>query len=173
MRLFSQKGMTLVELITTIAILGIICTPISMFLISMYKSAEMGNQYLNAENVSRQIISNIKTDLGMYEGEETTVLAESLTIGPSKLGGADVYKVNYYRTGNGLYRKLIENGLEHESQLILSSDTGSIRFKDITFSQKNDVIYIDLTITYGVLAGEEGKDFSVSGSYRRKILPTP
>jgi len=60
--MYKQKGFTLVELIITIAILGIIIVPISSMVLTSAKITKDSEDKLNATNIAQEYMEKIKSD---------------------------------------------------------------------------------------------------------------
>lgn len=66
-RVSGEKGLTLVELIVTVAILGVIMVPISLMLYVGYQSSFNENELVTANEQARSAINMMMNDLRAYD----------------------------------------------------------------------------------------------------------
>jgi prepilin-type N-terminal cleavage/methylation domain-containing protein len=73
MKNLGKKGVTLVEVIAAITILGIILTPLTSIFYMGYKNYFVENDRMTAQQSAKEVIDTIIGDLRLYENENTEV----------------------------------------------------------------------------------------------------
>ncbi|OPZ92969.1 MAG: hypothetical protein BWY74_01349 [Firmicutes bacterium ADurb.Bin419] len=73
MRKIGKKGVTLVEVIASLVILGIILTPITSIFYMGYKNYFVENDRMTAQQAAKEVLNRIIKDLRVYENEYTQV----------------------------------------------------------------------------------------------------
>lgn len=150
-----NKGTTLVELMVTIAILGLVMTPISIMFFNGYKAYFEENDKMFALRKANEIIEFITNDLRRYEEVTTTVdgaTGERLTINNSLI-------YSYDASG----KTILKNGI---NIFIDNTDVKVIAFK---VTEKRDAGYDAAVIVLNVdLEYKKSGVVNLSNAYRRR-----
>ena len=161
MKNLGKKGVTLVEVIAAITIVGIILTPLTSIFYMGYKNYFVENDRMTAQQSAKEVIDTIIGDLRLYENENTevdTLTGKSLTIKDSDNFPGD--EIVY------LFDEVQKKVLRNETYLLENSD---ILVTDFTVRETkplgydSSLIKIDVTIKIG-----KSEEISLEGSYRRK-----
>lgn len=161
MKKLGKKGLTLVEVITSLAILGIIMTPLTSIFYLGYRNYFVENDRMTAQQTAREVIGRIMDDLRAYENENTEVdllTGRTLTIKDSVNFPEDLIVFTFDENERMVFR----NGIPLiDNTAILITGFGVQETQPSGFD--SHVIKITVTVKTG-----ESEEIKLEGSYRRK-----
>lgn len=161
MRIINRKGMTLVELIAAMTILGIILTPLTGIFYFGYRNYFIENDRMTAQQSAKEVLNKIIDDLRTYENAFTeidTLTGKSLTIKDSVNFPEDeiVYLFDEEQ------KTVFKNGINilHNSDVFIN---------DFSIQETKPLGY-DSSLIKIVVTVQTGKsdEVSIEGSFRRK-----
>lgn len=150
-KIFNQKGLTLIEIIVTLAVLGVVITPLmSMFVTSQtinvesrkeYEAIQLAQKYmeeikamdeLSMSAFSSVVYDDISGDIGKFtgytssDGYDLTVMVEGAVDGVAGSGPADI-DPDFTESINSDYTLNVITSLGHEKiKIILKADNLNI-----------------------------------------------
>ena len=163
MRKISKKGMTLVELIAAMTILGIILTPLAGIFYFGYRNYFVENDRMTAQQSAKEVINKIINDLRVHENQFTHIDANnSLKIKDSDnfSGNEIVYLFDEE------HKVILRNGIN----LLDSSDIFVTNFSAEEVEASEEESEYDSKLIKIVVTVQKGKsdETSIEGVYRRK-----
>lgn len=150
----SRKGLTLIELIVSLSIMGIILAPISLIFYSGYSNFYYENDDMINIEKSREIMDNIITDLRMNESPSIAVSDEGNTL---FIKEDLVYK--YSPEGKMLFKNGIPVIPEGEKANMSRFKVEEVKPSDYD----NKLINITFTLKVG-----RSREITLQNSFRRK-----
>ncbi|WP_010252566.1 type IV pilus modification PilV family protein [Acetivibrio cellulolyticus] len=161
MKKIGKKGTTLVEVIASLVIVGIILTPITSIFYMGYKNYFVENDRMTAQQAAKDVLEIITKDLRFYENKYTEVDAitgKSLIIkdGTNFPGDEIVYS---FDEGQKMILRNNVALLEDNTILITNFSVQEIKLSDYDSS----LIKISVTVKSG-----KSDEINMEGSYRRK-----
>ena len=163
MRKNSKKGMTLVELIAAMTILGIILTPLTGIFYFGYRNYFVENDRMTVQQSAKEVINKIINDLRVHENQLTQIDA----------GNSLKIKDSDYFPGNEIVylfdeenKAILRNGIS----LIESSDIFITNFSIEEIESSNEELVYDSKLIKIVVTVQKGKsdEISIEGVYRSK-----
>lgn len=161
MKKLGKKGLTLVEVIASLVILGIIMTPLTSIFYMGYKNYFVENDRMIAQQTAKEVLGSIIDDLRAYENENTkvdTITGKTLTIKDSINFPGDEIVYTYDENQNMVFRNATPQ-LDNTAILI----TGFSVQESIPLGFDSQVIKINVTVKTG-----KSEEINLEGSYRRK-----
>lgn len=161
MKKLGKKGLTLVEVIASLAILGIIMTPLTSIFYMGYKNYFVENDRMTAQQTAKEVVGRIIDDLRAYENEYTeadTSSGKTLTIKDSVNFPEDTIVYTFEENQKMVFR----NGtplIDNPAVLI----TGFLVQETIPSGFDSYMIKISVTVKTG-----KSEEINLEGSYRRK-----
>jgi prepilin-type N-terminal cleavage/methylation domain-containing protein len=149
-----KKGLTLVEMLVALAIMGVLLVPVSMIFYSGYSNYYNENDDMISIQKSREVMDSIIEDLRMYENISTTVMDEGSTL---YIKEGMVF--NYIPAKKMLYKNGAPLFMEQDQLIINDFHVEEIKPENYDSS----LISISLKIKVG-----KGEEIVLENSYRRK-----
>lgn len=148
----NRKGVTLAEMVLTIALLGIIMTPLTLVVMQGFNSYDVESNTVAAQEAARNIMNGIMEDLRENESNAVNVPNVNTLIIRNDL--------KYEYTGG----KLLKNGVSvFEREHSTLHMEFSIRSQTEGF--EGQIIDVKLDLTIG-----KGRAAELRNSYRRKLF---
>lgn len=155
-----KRGMTLVELIVSMSIMGIILTPLASIFYFGYNNYFAEHDTMTAQQCAKEVLNSIIDDLRSYENQSTRIdiLTNSLIVRDSvDFPGNDIVYV---------YDEEQKTVLRNGNSLISDSETQVTNFsmKQVKPDDyDSSVIKIVITVCKG-----KGEEMTLEGNFRRK-----
>lgn len=153
----STKGMTLIELIVSLSIMGIILAPISLVFYSGYGNFYNENDDMINIDKSREVMDSIITDLRMNESPSVAVSDEGNTL---------FIKEDLIYTYSPDEKMLLKNGIPVFPDEVNAS-MNHFKVEEVKHSDYDSSL-INIAFTLKVGRSEE---ITLQNSFRRKIKP--
>lgn len=158
MSLKGKSGFTLIEIVLTIAVMGIILVPISILFMNQYKITILETKRVQAQSDTSQALQFILSDLKKYEA-------------PNSLYDSDG---NLVKIADGLKLKIKDNILYYVENGVLMRNTDAIcknirDFSITEISEGNESNVIEIDFTVYVNLQDQSRDIRIQSSYRRKL----
>jgi prepilin-type N-terminal cleavage/methylation domain-containing protein len=149
-----KKGLTLVEMLVALAIMGVLLVPVSMIFYSGYSNYYNENDDMISIQKSREVMDSIIEGLRMYENISTTVMDEGST-----LYIKEGLVFNYIPAKKMLYKNGTPLFMEQDPLIINDFHVEEIKPENYD----STLISISLRIKLG-----KGEEIVLENSYRRK-----
>ncbi|KUO50587.1 MAG: hypothetical protein APF76_08035 [Desulfitibacter sp. BRH_c19] len=143
----SEKGFSLIELILTLALLGIVLAVGYNFFFFGQRSFAMGEAQSVIQSSARNTAAIITKDL--RNATEITLLESNPSIVPDD-------KRAFYLDGNIIYQKVGTSNL-YQTEAFLASDGLSFKLSEINLSDK----YKRYVLTFTIIGEKEGKSYEI------------
>lgn len=155
MRKITRKGMTLVELIAAMTILGIILTPLTGIFYFGYRNYFVENDRMTAQQSAKEVVNIIINDLRAHENQFTQIDEDNSL----KMQDSDSEIVYFF---DEEHKAILRNGIS----IIESSD---VLITNFSIKEIEQMEY-DSNLIKIVVTAQKGKsdDISIEGVYRRK-----
>jgi prepilin-type N-terminal cleavage/methylation domain-containing protein len=156
MRKNTRKGMTLVELITAMTILGIILTPLTGIFYFGYRNYYVENDRMTAQQSAKEIVNIIINDLRAHENQFTQIDTDNSL----KMQDSDSEIVYVY---DEEHKTILRNGISlTEDRDVLITNFSIEEIEQMEYD--SNLIKIVVTVQKG-----KSDDISIEGVYRRKF----
>lgn len=163
MKKIRNKGMTLVELIAAMTILGIILTPLTGIFYFGYRNYFVENDRMTAQQSAKEVINKIVNDLRVHENQFTQIGADNSL----RIKDSDYFPENeIVYMFDEEHKAILRNGvslIESNDIFILNFTIEEIQSSDEELEYDSNLIKIAVTVQKG-----KSDEISIEGVYRSK-----
>lgn len=171
MKFMNSKGVTLTELMVSIAIIGVIMAPLSLVFYTGYNNYFIENDTMNTQQNARDAMDGIINDFRKFENfnkkySASNELIKLVTVANQldiKCGTQDTQIITYYFLNSRIMKRMPDG-----SEFVFCNDVVSFTAEEINTSQHDsNIINIAIQVKTG-----HGETTTVQNSYRRKVPKT-